>query len=435
MTLSELQSCCKTLCSATAVVVATAGIAAGQEVSPPGQPTQEPTVEPSGDVWTFGWQEHPSVRFGDRLRVDFRARFQGDVRSAGDALAGSDTSGFDLARRRIGIAGSLGRAIDFQVERELEDAAPWRDVYVDYHASKHVQVQAGKFKLPFGLDENTSSSQLDFAYRSRAATELAPGRDRGIMAHGRVRKLRYELGVFVHDGDNARSHDSTRVFGNRTTAGRVTLQPFRSSKSALEDLQFGAAFTTSAVPEGVADLRGRTAIGESFFPRRFLINGERRRMGLETRWRPGRFSVQSEYARLADERRGQSVHGTDLPPLIGTAWYVSGAWIVTGERKTRGASEPARPLFNGGLGAIELAARLERLRFASDGEGLSSTAPRAETIAPHSDRALTLGVNWSPNRWTRVQVNFIRDATSVPSDSLSGSSTSWGRIVRFQLSL
>ena len=259
---------------------------------------------------------------------------------------------------------------DYQVEYEFSSDEHWRDVYVNYRQFNHLQVQAGKFKLPFSLDENTSSANLDFVYRSRAATQLAPGRDRGVMVHGRVLNvLQYEAGLFNHDGGNARTDNPDRVFGGTTTAGRATVQPFRSSKSLLSDLQFGAAFTGSDVPEGIAALRGRTALDAPFFPSDLWVRGSRRRVGLEARWRPGPFSVKAEYIRVQSERRGQSVEDADLSPFIGTGWYVSGTWLATGEKKASGADNPRRPIFRGGFGALEFAARLEALGFGSTADG------------------------------------------------------------------
>jgi phosphate-selective porin OprO/OprP len=147
------------------------------------------------------------------------------------------------------------------------------------------------------------------------------------------------------------------------------------------------------------------------------------------RWRPGPFSVQSEYVRSSTERRGQSIEDTDLAPLVAHAWYLHGTWVLTGEEKRRGADEPNRPLFDGGFGSIELAARVEAARFSSHGEGPPMTGPRAETIVPHRDRAITLGVNWSPNRWIRVQANLVRDTMSVSPSSF------WSRVVRLRFAM
>lgn len=387
--------------------------------------------------WGFRWADHPSLFFGKRTHVDFRARVQGDGRDSEAPLG--DPSAFDVARRRLGVEGRIGGVLDFQVENEIGADVPWRDVFVDYRQFDVVRVKAGKFKLPFSLDENTGASNLDFVYRSRAATQLAPGRDRGVMVHGRFlkRTLEYELGWFEHDGDNARTKNPAKVYGGDTVAGRVTVQPFRSSKSILSDLQFGIAATGSDVPEGEAGLRGRTALDRSFFPADYWVRGRRSRIGGELRWRPGPFSLKSEYMHVNTERRGQSVSGADLSPLIGAGWYVSGTWLVTGEKKTAGGDAPTRPLLRGGAGAFELVARVEKLSFRSTGTGdIPSASPRADVVLSNSDRAATFGFNWFPFRGIKIQGNVIRETISEPEQGpLPAKPGFWSKVVRVQFTL
>ena len=344
--------------------------------------------------WGFRWTDHPSLRLGPGTRVDFRARLQGNLQDWDDPSPedGETSSSIDVARRRIGIDGEIFNIFDYQVEGELGvKQDPWRDVYLNYKQYDVAQVQFGKFKVPFSLDENTSVTKLDFVYRSRIAALLAPGRDLGVMVHGRVLHrgwLRYELGAFNEDGSNVRTNDTDRVHGERTLAGRVVAQPFRSTKSLASDLAMGVSFTRSELPEGVSDLRGRTELDASFYRPGILVNGQRQRIGFEARWRPGPFSIKSEYIRLTDERLGQSVENTDLEPFVSAGWYVSGTWALTGEKKADGLEVPLRPLFHGGFGAVELALRVERIRFGSTGDDpLASDAPRSEVILGNGDRA------------------------------------------------
>ncbi len=389
----------------------------------------------------FRWNEHPSLHLGRGTRIDFRARFQGDLRGSEASVdAAEDDAGLDIAKRRVGIAGEIRNTVDFQIEAELGSTDPWRDVYANYRQHDAVQVQGGRFKLPFSLDENTSATNLDFVYRSRAASQLAPGRDFGIMVHGRVldRALAYEAGLFDHDGRNARTQDPAgRVYGGRTLAARVTFQPFRAEKSWRRDLQVGAAFTRSTLEEGFPDLRGRTALDARFYRPDVWVEGSRRRVGAELRWRPGPFSIKSEYMRVTDERLGQSVDDTDLPPLVASGWYVSGTWALTGEPKVNGLDTPRRPVLRGGAGAVELAARLERLAFGSAADSEPASAgPRAEVVAGNSDRVMTVGVNWYLNQWVKVQFNVIRDTLRDPSQGPSpGQQGFWSRVLRFQLSI
>jgi phosphate-selective porin OprO/OprP len=394
--------------------------------------------------WQFRWNDHPSLRLGPGTRVDFRARFQGDLQGSDVERPDGDdvsVSSADISRKRIGIDGEILNIFDYQVEGELgADHDPWRDVYLNYKQYGFAEVQAGKFKLPFSLDENTSPTSLDFVYRSRIAALLAPGRDKGVMVHGRFLKrglLRYEFGVFSEDGANARTFDTDRVHGESTIAGRLIVQPFRHHKSMASDLAFGAAFTRSDLPEGVTNLRGRTEIDDSFYHPDFLVNGRRQRVGLELRWRPGPFSVKSEYIRLTDQRLGQSVDNGDLDPFTASGWYLSGTWALTGEKKADGLDTPRRPLFQGGFGAVELAARIERIRFGSvAANGLPSDAPRAEVILGNADLAYTFGVNWYANRWLKIQANLVRDSLTFPELGPSPSQpVIWSRIIRFQFSM
>ena len=405
-------------------------------------PSKKASNKQSEEDWGFRWTDHPSLRLGPGTRVDFRLRLQGDLHGS-EALPlddDADRSGVDVARRRIGIEGEILNLFDYQVEREIaDDRDPWRDVYVNYKQYGFAQIQAGKFKVPFSLDENTSATNLDFVYRSRIADLLAPGRDRGAMVHGRVLQrgvLRYELGAFGADGSNARTFDTDRVHGERTLAGRVLVQPFRSTKSLASDLSVGAAFTTSDLPGGISDLRGRTELEALFYRPTYLVNGQRRRIGFEARWRPGPFSIKSEYIRLTDERLGQSVDDTDLSPAVAAGWYISGTWALTGENKADGLDTPRRPIFQGGVGAIELAVRVERIRFGSVDDPLASNAPRAEVILGNSDRVYTMGVNWYANRWIKIQANLVRNTIAFPDQGPSPSQGAfWSRLVRFQFSM
>lgn len=413
-----------------AVFLASAVAARGQ--------TGQTEAPPSG--WRFVWSDHPSIRAGNWLRLDLRARFQGDLRRSDAFVAEDEDVAVDLAKRRVGVEGRVGDVADFQVEYELREFDQWRDVYVDYRQFTVVRAQAGKFKLPFGLEENISATNLDFVYRSRVSRQLAPGRDRGVMLHGSLLRnvVNYEAGVFAHDGDNGRPRTTgRRRSGDRTTAFRVTVDPFRASRSPLRDFQFAVATAASDLPEGYSSMRGRASLGAEFFESDIWVQGTRRRTGVEMRWRPGPFSVQSEYIRVTDERRGQSVENTDLSPLLAQGWYLSGTWAVTGERKSRGLGTPDHPFLRGGAGAFELAGRVEALRFGSlSQDGLPSTSPRPEVIVGNADRAVTIGVNWYLNPWIKIQGNLIHETIEDPSQGpLPDRPGFWSRAIRLQLTL
>lgn len=367
----------------------------------------------------FRLDDHPSIHFGKGTHLDFRGRFSADLQDS-EALIVDDVeaSTFDIGKRRVGVSGEIRNVVEFQIERELTDVDPWRDVYGEFKQFSFARVRGGKFKIPFSLDENTSASRLDFMFRSLAATHLAPGRDRGAMVHGRAldRVLGYEAGVFDHDGKNARTSNPDKVFGGRTTAGRLTVEPLRAMKDPPGGLSIGVAFTRSDVPEGIAGLRGQTVLEQNFFSSSdYIVNGARRRVGVEMEFLPGPASIKAEWMRVETERRGESVEDTDLSPLIAEGWYVSGTYAITGGKKSN-VDRPKRPLFQGGFGAVEVGARIESLGFRSGASGEPpSTSPRADVIVGNRNLVTTLGINWYVNRFFKVQANVIRETLDDPS--------------------
>jgi phosphate-selective porin OprO/OprP len=384
----------------------------------------------------FVWNNRPSWRFGDWLRVDFRVKLQADFRGFSPELE-TDSGVFDFQRKRIGIEGTFLRHFEYEVERELRETNPWRDVYVNFRYFRNFQVRVGKFKIPFGLDQLTGPMRLDFVYRSRVGDTIAPARDIGVAAHGRFfkRGLNYEAGVFQHDGENARA--GVARGSGRTFAGRLTGTPLRLLKlpNVLQTAELGIAFTTSAVPEGLRSVRAQTVSRETFFPSIF-VDGNRFRLGLELNWNPGPFSFKGEFTHLQDERHNQGLFSQDLPDLLARGWYVSSSWAVTGERKIEGI-EPNRDFLHGGFGAVELAARYEQIRFGStEHPGIPFRNPRAANILGNSDRVWTVGVNWYLNRWSKILANAVHEKIEDPLRSpIEGRLSFWMWVCRLQFGL
>jgi phosphate-selective porin OprO/OprP len=130
--------------------------------------------------------------------------------------------------------------------------------------------------------------------------------------------------------------------------------------------------------------------------------------------------VAAEYIVSREAREGQGVGNEtqidpDLPEIEGRGWYVAGTWVITGENRDGGVN-PKRPLLQGGFGAVEVAARYEKLSFASAGSPAEppSRSPRAAHIAGNADSAWTIGVNWYVNRWARLRFNFINESLDDP---------------------
>ncbi len=403
----------------------------------------------------FVWKQHPSFRYKKAFRIDFVAKFQEDGHQSYEgAKASAGLEPWELHRNRIGVEGTLFKHIDFEIERELTEAelterdvsagltpkSVWKDVDVNVDYMKSAQIQVGRFKVPFSLDAVSGESHNDFVYRSAGANYLAPGRDIGGMVHGRLFKkgLSYWTGVFVHDGDNARSKKIEG--GDQTFAARVTGKPFRHvSEAAFGGLEIGSAVAITHVtddsfrPNG---LRGRTVLTQDDFAKPVFVKGQRQRWEGELDWTLGPSSIRAEYIHVTDQRLNQSFTDENLPNARYQAWYFQGTYLLTGEKKTRPV-KPSQDFLAGGVGSVELAARYERIWFDSvSGQEDAFANPRAENILLTGEHALTLGVNWTLNRFMKIQFNGIREhVDDLDRSPVPNGAAFWSRVVRLQLVL
>ena len=403
--------------------------------------SQKKAAAPEG--WFFGWNNRPRVGHSDLFQMDFRFKTQLDLSRVGDeADDDGDVKVADFRRTRVGVEGSFLRDFEYEVDVEVGETKDMlRDAYVNYRRLRFVQVQAGQFRVPFGRDQNTASHNLDFVFRSRPGTLLAPGRDVGFMVHGRVwdRRLHYQAGLFREDGTMPLGQDDGSG-GGRTLAVRLRNKPSSVVKLPkwLEDFEVGVAAARSDLPEGLFSLRGRTTFFETFFSRVF-VKGHRTRTGAEMEWKRGRFGLQGELLRVRDQRLEQSIRGLDLPDLSAQGWYLQGTWVVTGEQKDGGVRPRRNFLQDGGWGAVELALRQEYLGFRSrnpSGPGLTST--RAANLDSGGDRAWTFGVNWYVNRFVKIQFNAIRERVDEPRPASSGGHSRalfWTQVCRIQFAM
>ena len=395
------------------------------------------------------WDDRPSIVFGKDINIDFKGRALLEWRGF-DPDIGEDT--FHVRTLRIGLKGDLTKHFDWEIEREInyndtpgEDTfefGEWKDVFLQWTTFDSASVKGGRFKMPFGLEQTTGVSDLDFAYRALGSTAVAPGRDRGAMVYGDLGRVNYEFGVFDDDGDNAESNEPQFIEEGvdleavgPSVAVRVTGDLLRALPvhDRLKSANFGIAYTNSYVPEGLNSLRGESIWGDNFFERVY-VKGRRQRLGTQFEWTPGSTGLKAEWMQSREQRKGQSNRNEDLSDFVGNAWYVTGTWFVTGEDKDDNIN-PKSPLLDGGIGAIELAVRFEELRFSSANKtGTAFTNPRADYQIPNSDQIWTFGVNWITTKWTRVIVNAIHenfeDETRTPAP---GTTSFWSGLIRLNI--
>jgi len=418
-------------------------------------PEDEPVVD-SGRPLQLSFKNRPSLRLGEYVQVDLKSKWQFDFRGFDpprinlpgvvNALpAVPDT--FFLNKARFGFKGKVTEYFDYEVERDMRrsfsishEYHPWKDVYVNAHVNRFLEVQVGKFKMPFGMEENMSDDKQDFAIKSRVSDTLVPSRERGVMLHSTFLKslrMEYQAGVFRYDGEGSAIHGVPT--GGRTYSGRLTGQPLRPLKQlpkTLRHVYLGVAAMRGELIPGLNGVSGQTNSGFTYFDP-YYVNGDRMRFGTELAWAEGPFGIKAEYIHMSEERKQQGIRGEDLPDKLSRGWYVLGSWTALGKMKSSG--RPKDPLFTGkGFGAVELLVRYDVLSFygASGGTGLPSRAPRASVILPNSERTWTVGPTWYLNHFVKIQANAQHEKTTdIGRKAVLGIDSFWTAVIRLQLAM
>lgn len=158
------------------------------------------------------------VQFGGRIQADFHAAEE-DARMLSRAEIDSQ---FLIRRSRFEVDGLLFRFAGFKIEADFTEGVSLKDAYVDLRFFPELRFRAGQFKVPFSLEELTSSRFIDFVERS-IVNELAPTRDRGVMLYGDLAggMVSYALGSFNGTGEDT-SDNNTEY----DLAARVAFTPF-----------------------------------------------------------------------------------------------------------------------------------------------------------------------------------------------------------------
>ncbi len=145
---------------------------------------------------------------------------------------------FRLRRARLILTGELLTAFDFKIEGDFgqsdgisgnRSAFSATDIWLNWHTLPELNVRAGQYKAPFGLEELVPEGQMVTIERSLVTTAIAPDRQIGVQMWGKplARVLRrddffaYAFGVFNGNGRNATINDN----GDFMYAGRGVLRP------------------------------------------------------------------------------------------------------------------------------------------------------------------------------------------------------------------
>jgi len=182
--------------------------------------------EEEKDAWynKFKAQYNKGLTFqaGDKFKMKFRIRGQFRL-TVDDPDDGLVSTNFSIPRLRLKWDGFAFKPwFLYTVQLNVNDDLDLRDMYFTAAYDNNIMPRVGQWKVPFGRQELTSSSALQFINRSIVNDEFGYGRDRGVALMGGLGpkyNFSYSGGVFNGDGRNGSSADSNLLYAGRIQFG------------------------------------------------------------------------------------------------------------------------------------------------------------------------------------------------------------------------
>jgi phosphate-selective porin len=388
----------------------------GTPLSAP-QDGPKPATKAEAEKVSEGWRRKGFAFSKGKSKIEIVGYAQEDFRHFDWSVKGDETGTrqapvHELRRLRIGSKARF-RNLTFEFvadPRNSEKGSRLKDATVGYDFAKGFNVLVGHFKPPVSQEFLTSAGKTDFGDRSMIADRLGPDREWGIGADGDFAHVHYAVGFFAGDGAS-----SSQSAGN-SGAARLTLKPVKGldvSASFMQgevtaDPRVGAV---EPLPKGAS---GQTASGFTFWDRPH-VNGTRRRLGGDVSYSRGPFRLQGEYLENREQRKGQGSTGQDIPDVRGRGWSAQASYLLTGEKKDSTVA-PRRSILKGGLGAVEIVARVEALKFDDTGDpsGFEGYGNRARNIAPSGASAIQAGINYWASSFFKLQGSALWESYNDP---------------------
>jgi phosphate-selective porin OprO and OprP len=345
----------------------------------------------------------------------FQFRFRPIVQADARFFLNDGTNTFLMRRVRPAMEGTVFEYFDWRLMPELAGTPNVQDAYVNIRIWREIQLRAGKFKPPVGLERLLSDPDLPLLERG-LPTNLVPDRDIGVQVHGDILggTIVYAGGIFNGAGDGVNGDNDNN--DKKDLAGRILLRPFQPTfVTALRKLGLGIA-ATRGTHVGLLPAY-RTAVGTPFFVygSDVTAGGTHRRLAPQMQFYVGPFGMFAEYTRSAQIVMAPTTSTSKL--LTHEAWQVTASFFLTGEEASPGTVTPKRPLSprTFGTGAVELAGRYGELYVDGDtfSWGLADPTRSAKKAVNWA-----VGINWHLARNFKWMLDYER--TSFEGGSAAG---------------
>lgn len=363
----------------------------------------------SGIDWQHGAPEFISPDGQRSFRLYGRLQFDASTTHGSrfdDKSDGRDISGLEARRLRLAAKGRLSRSWGYKLEYDLaNNDASVRDAYVNTGfklGKEDVALYFGSKYDDRTLDGATSSNKTWFMERSLVNTAVAP--DRGNYGLGVKAKMfgasrNWHASLAVTNGEIGRDNSTS---DNVTYMSRVHWNPWRHGQNMVHlgawgffedfDRSDSAVFKKTRIAGHFNDnVRIRS--------RKLSDPSSSVAWGAELATSLGSFAAAAEYG----HRKVNQRHSAGDEPMAYDAYSLQAGYFLTGEH--HGYSHKSgvwkfpdvkRPVSAGGIGAFEVAARYEALNYDD-----------LPNYRGGNGRSRTFGLNWYPNDWSRVMLNYI----------------------------
>lgn len=372
--------------------------------------------------WSDGGPEFISADGHRRLAIGGRLQYDASTTNGSrfdDSSDERNISGTEARRLRLDFSGQLSERIGYKIGYDLAgNDASVRDAYISglfNWGDEDVVLYVGNKYDDRSLDGATSSNNTWFMERNFVSSAITP--DRGS----------YGLGVKgkVY-GDSRDWHASFAVTNGRLGADtdhsdtttymtRAHWNPWYDGSDMVH--LGGWGFYEDFDPSDDAVFKNVNAADHfndnvTIRSRRLSDPDSSSAYGLELATSLGSFAAAAEYGQRTVEQRDSA----GAESMSYDAWSVQASYFLTGEyhdysRKSGAWRLPEinDPIASGGMGAFQLAARYQELDFYD-----------APDYPGGDGNSTTLGLNWYPNDWSRVMLDYTLWDTNNRSGDFEG---------------
>jgi len=343
---------------------------------------------------------------------------QADDRSFEDPGSRGTPDTFLIRSARPVIEAKLTDYFDTRFQMDFgRGASTVLDAYGDFHpmpGNQLVNLRAGEFKVPVGLERWQSESDVLFVERGQT-TNLVPYRDMGAMLYGQIipDQLEYQLALVNGAVDLTTNPNTGDTDNDKDVAGRVMVHPLTwSGVEALQGLGVGVGgtygnhqgnVTTSGLTTGYVTFGQRTFFN---YQSGSYANGAQWRLNPQLMYYNGPLGALAEY--IFDDQ--EIKNGTHVARLGNKAWEGIAEWVLTGEDASFDGVTPAHNFDPkaGQWGAFELVGRVSQLNV--DHDAFVSSIFANPATSAQSAFETTLGGTWYFSRAVKFNLDFSRTA-------------------------